>query len=671
MKKLSWLLVLAMVVSLFAMTASAEGDYTQAPMLDAAVEAGELPPVEERLPETPRIVKEILDEYLDYESGNYGGTLRLITSVVNWDADGFVGMDENFLTMESANSDVITPNVVEEFTANDDQTVFTFKLRKGLKWSDGEEVTMEDIKFGIENFVFNEELTPVVAAWMRDGGTAAGEPMKFEVIDDQTFTLSFNSSYGGFAVHLSIAGWKGYSEFLKPAHFLKPFHPDFAEECHGSLDAYYEFLQPYGTVMGYDDVKEDGVWAYIFNQVDCTNWECTDPNDALTSVYFKDAGQTEDFPVLYPWVMKSCDNGVTTFERNPYYFKVDEDGQQLPYIDYVTSTLVEDMEMVQLKYMSGDADFGRESATIDNISLYRENEEKAGITAYTTSLHNNPTPLALNVNYGLNTDGTVKDDDESKAWQEVINDIRFRKALAMSIDAEEIVDAVYKGFAEPDPRYPCTHDIDGANALLDEMGMMDTDGDGYRETPSGLPFKFQIWNNKEANDIVPTIELYVEFFAEIGIKAEGYSTESTLLSNSQEANEIPARCSWIHMDILWHYADWFTGVWGPLYQDWLDKGGLSGKLEGSTDYLEPSDELKQFYLDVQALFTVDPAKAVTELLPDVAQFMADQLFIINPVTNVQQCVIINSDIGNVPTGGVGISWNFSMEQFFYNHPDQH
>ncbi len=671
MKKLSWLLVLAMIVSLFAMTASAEGDYTQAPMLDAAVDAGELPPVEERLPETPRIVKEILDEYLDYESGNYGGTLRLITSVVNWDADGFVGMDENFLTMESANSDVITPNVVEEFTANDDQTVFTFKLRKGLKWSDGEEVTMEDIKFGVENFVFNEELTPVVAAWMRDGGTSEGEPMKFEVIDDQTFTLSFNSSYGGFAVHLSIAGWKGYSEFLKPAHFLKPFHPAFAEECHGSLDAYYEFMQPYATIMGYDDVSEEGVWCYIFNQIDMTNWELTDPNDALTSVYFKDAGQTTNFPHLYAWIMKSCDNGITTWERNPYYFKVDDEGKQLPYIDYVTSTLVEDMEMVQMKYMSGEADFGRESATIDNISLYRENEAKADITAYTTSMHNNPTPLTLNINYGLNTDGTVKDDDDSKAWQEVINDIRFRKALAMSIDAEEICDAIYNGFAEPDTKYPCTHDVDGANALLDEMGMVDTDGDGYRETPSGLPFKFQIWNYKEANDIVPTIELYVEFFAEIGIKAEGYSTESTLLSSSQGANEVPARCSWIHMDKLWHYADWFTSVWGPLYQKWVDKGGLSGKLEGSTEYLEPSDELKQFYLDVQALFTVDPAKAVTELLPEVAQFMADQLFIINPVTNVQQCVILNSDIGNVPTGGVGISWNFSMEQFFYNHPEEH
>ena len=671
MKKLSWVLVLAMIVSLFAMTATAEGEYSQSPLLDAAVESGDLPPVEERLPETPRIVKEILDEYLDYECGNYGGTLRLATCQVNWDADAFIGEDENFLTMESANSDVITPNIVEEFTANDDNTVFTFKIRKGLKWSDGEEVTMDDYKFTIENFVFNEELTPIVAAWMRDAGTAEGDPFTFEIVDDTTFTLTFKQSYGGFPVHLSIAGWKGYTELLKPAHFLKQFHPDFAEECHGSLDAYYEFLQPYGTVMGYDDVKEDGVWAYIFNQVDCTNWECTDPNDALTSVYFKDAGQTEDFPVLYPWVMKSCDNGVTTFERNPYYFKVDEDGQQLPYIDYVTSTLVEDMEMVQLKYMSGDADFGRESATIDNISLYRENEEKAGITAYTTSLHNNPTPLALNVNYGLNTDGTVKDDDESKAWQEVINDIRFRKALAMSIDAEEIVDAVYKGFAEPDPRYPCTHDIDGANALLDEMGMMDTDGDGFRETPSGLPFKFQIWNSKEANDIVPTIELYVEFFAEIGIKAEGYSTESTLRDTAVNANEVPARCSWIHMDILWHYSDWFTSVWCPLYQKWVDKGGLSGELEGSTEFLEPSDDIKQFFLNIQRMFTETPEVAVNDLLPQLAQFMADNLYIINPVTNVQQCVVINSDIGNVPTGGIGISWNFAMEQFFYNHPEEH
>ena len=112
MKKLSWILVLAMLLSMMSFAASAEGEYAQAPMLDARVEAGELPPVEERLPEEPRVVKEILDEYLDMEIGNYGGTLRLVTKAVNWDADVFVGCNEAILTMESANSDVITPNVV-------------------------------------------------------------------------------------------------------------------------------------------------------------------------------------------------------------------------------------------------------------------------------------------------------------------------------------------------------------------------------------------------------------------------------------------------------------------------------------------------------------------------------------------------------------------------------
>ena len=670
MKKLSWLLVLAMLISMFAFTASAEGEYAQSPLFDELVESGELPPVEERLPEVPRVAKEILDEYLDLEIGNYGGTLRLTTSVVNWDADGFIGQNEALLTMESVSSDTITANIVEYYEVSEDNTTFTFGLRKGLKWSDGTPVTMEDFEFGINHHVFNEEITPVVSSYMRDGGTASGDPFTFTVIDDWTFSLTFKSAYGGFPVHISIAGWKGYTDLLKPAHFLKAFHPDFAEEVHGSLDAYYEYIAPFGAAMGYDDVTEEGVWVYIYNQIDMTNWELTDPNDALTSTYF--AGLIEEnFPVLYGWVMTSSDSGITTWTRNPYYFKIDEEGNQLPYIDYITSTLVEDMEMVQMYYMSGGADFGRESATIDNISLYRENEAAAGITAYTTSYHCTPTDLALNVNYGLNTDGTVKDDDASKAWQEVIGIKEFRKALAMAIDAEEIVDAVYNGFAEVYEPHGCVHDIEGANEILDELGMVDIDGDGYRESPSGLPFQFQIWNYSEANDIIPTIELYVEFFAEIGIKAEGYSTESTLLSTSQEANEIPARVSWVHETILWHYSDWFTGVWAPLWVDWQNAGGLSGEIKDETAYLAPPAEVQQFYLDVQSMFTTDVETAVNETLPKLAEFMADEQYLIIPITNVQQCVIINSDIGNVPEGGVGISWNFAFEHYFYNNPAEH
>ena len=670
MKKLSWLLVLAMVASLFAFTASAESTtYTQSPLLDEAVANGTLPSVEERLPENPKISDEILPEYLDYESGNYGGTLRLVTSVVNWDADCFVGNDEALLTMESAASDVITPNVVESYEANEDNSVFTFTLRKGLKWSDGTEVTMEDVEFAINSFVFNEELTPVVASWMRDGGSSDGAPFTFTVVDDTTFTIAFNESYGGFPVHLSIAGWKGYSELLKPAHFLKQFHKDYAEECHGSLDAYYEFIKPFAAVMGYDDPTAEGVWTYVFNQVDMTNWELTDPNDALTSMFFSGLID-QNFPVLYAWMMQSSDNGVTTWVRNPYYFKVDADGQQLPYIDSLTSTLVEDMEMVQLKYMTGEADFGRESATIDNISLYRENEETAGITAYVTSMHNNPTDVSINVNYGLNTDGTVKDDADSQAWQEVVTDVRFRQALMKAIDAEEILDTVYNGFGEINSSYDCSYDIDGANALLDEMGMMDIDGDGYRETPSGKHFEWQIWNYAEANDIIPVSELCVEFWAEIGLKANVYTTESTLLDSSQNANEIPMRISWIHTTQLWHYQDWFTASWAPLWNSWVTKGGLSGA-ETASEALEPPQDYKDFRLMIDSLMTVDPETAVNEVLPQLNSWMSEHVYIIEPLINVQQCVIINSDIGNVPTGGIGISWNFSMEQFFYNNPAEH
>ena len=664
MRKIAWLVTLALILSLAALPASAEGTYAQSPLLDEAVASGALPAVADRLPAVPKVADDILPEYLDFEAGSYGGALRMITKVVNWSADAFIGNNEALLTCESVNSGVITPNIVESYTANEDNTVFTFTLRKGLKWSDGTEVTMEDFAFGINDFVFNEELTPVVASYMRDGGRADGQPFTFTVVDDATFTLSFRESYGGFPVHLSIAGWKGYTDLLKPAHFLKKFHIAYAEEEHGSLDAYYAFIKPFAAILGYDDPTADLVWTYVFNQVDMTNWECTDPNDALTSVYFADLIDT-NIPVLYPWIMTGSEGALISWERNPYYFKVDPAGQQLPYIDYLTVTLVEDMEMVQLKYMTGEADFGRESATIDNISLYRENEETANITAYITSKHANPTDVIINVNYGMNPDGTVKEDEASQAWQEVVADARFRQALMCAIDANEILDSVYKGFGEVNPTYACTGDVEAAKALLDEMGMADVDGDGIRETPSGKALKWQIWNAADANDIIPVCELLVEFWGEIGLNAAVYSTEATLMSASVEANEVPMRVYWLHTTQLWHYADWGAGMWAPLWNQWVAKGGLSGQLPTDATYLEPPQDYKDFRLGIDSLFTVDPATAVNEVLPSLSGWMGEHLYIIEPLYNIKSCVILNSDIGNVPTGGVAISWNFAMEQLYY------
>ena len=150
--------------------------------------------------------------------GTYGGTIRSGSVTPNYNGDVFCMLTQNLLTMVDTYSGVVTPNIVEDYEVNDDYTEFTFTLRKGLKWSDGTEVTMDDVKFGIENFVFNEELTPTIAAYMRDGGLTTGDPFTFEVIDDNTFKLTFKMTYGGFLVHISANGWKGYTDILKPAH---------------------------------------------------------------------------------------------------------------------------------------------------------------------------------------------------------------------------------------------------------------------------------------------------------------------------------------------------------------------------------------------------------------------------------------------------------------------
>ncbi len=314
------------------------------------------------------------------------------------------------------------------------------------------------------------------------------------------------------------------------------------------------------------------------------------------------------------------------------------------------------MEMVQMKYMSGEADFARESATIDNISLYRENEEKSHLKAYTTSSHVNSCSFNVNLNYGMNTDGTVKDDDLSKAWQECVSDARFLKALQLCIDAQEILDTVYNGFGVINDKYECTGDFDAANALLDEMGMVDVDGDGWRETPSGLPFSFMLWNSAEASDFTPNSEFWVEYTSQIGLKFGVNPSDQQNLRNAWAANEVPCSVFWCESAGLWYTKDWDYGAWAPLWGNWYSKGGLSGE---ESEYAVPSDTAIKFFENVDKLLQVDPAVAATELFDEQGTLVAEMGGNILPIASIDQCVLVNEDIGNVPTGGIGIGWNCS------------
>ena len=664
MKKLTWLLIVALSLSLTPLSL-AERTYAEAPMLTRQVEEGALPPLEQRLPETPKVADELSEKYVEHESGNYGGTLHTATTAVNWSPTLFMGSDENLLTQIDMNSGVITPNILEDYSFNEDYTVFTFKLRKGLKWSDGEDVTMEDVEFCVKDVIFNSELTPVLDTKWRSGSMADGTPMEFEALSDLEFQITFAAPYGGFLSRLCTSdSWAGYTDTIKPAHYLKRFHKEYAEECHGSLEAYYEFIAPFAKIMGYDDPAAEGTWCYVFNQVDVVNWELSDPTDCLTTEYFPGLVDS-NFPVLYAWVMESSANNRQIYVRNPYYWKVDAEGKQLPYVDYVESAYIEDEENFTLSILAGDVDFSG-VISADNMTLYLENEEKGNYT-YKSAIEGATFGVVFfNINYGLNADGTVKEDAASQAWQEMVSDLRFRQALMYAIDVEETAQTIYNGLPLVNDLYTCDHDIEKANALLDEMGALDVDGDGFRETPSGAKFSWLIW--------MPTgfgytsfCEFYVEYWHELGLNCDGYVTDTSIISTSEKANEIPMRIYYSSEPSFWFFIDGDIEKWAPLYDAWFKAGGMSGDVSADGEYLEPTEDVKEIYRLSNEKMQVDVNTVATEVVPKLMKILADQCYVIMPIVHTPGGMAYSNRLGNIPynTDVMVHTLNFDMDSLYF------
>ncbi len=258
--------------------APAPSAYTEAPMLAEKVKAGELPPLEERLPEVPFVVGPgiyLTEENLpNWQPGKYGGTLRSSHSVANWNPDIFVAMNEPFLMAPKIGDQNIVCNVCESYEVSDGNKVFTFKLRKNLKWSDGEPVTTEDVRFAYEDIRQNKDISPAgVPNQWRTGFSPKGNPGVLEIIDDYTFKVTFDGPYGAFLRALTIEGWVGYTQVLEPAHYLKKFHTKYTP---------IEELKPL-----LDEMNLTNEWWQVFGAKRCQNWDMTNP-------------RCVDYPALIP-----------------------------------------------------------------------------------------------------------------------------------------------------------------------------------------------------------------------------------------------------------------------------------------------------------------------------------------------------------------------------------
>lgn len=618
-------------VLVFTFVMSAYGqdmEYQESPMLTERVDAGVLPPVAERLPDNPLVVNgDVIAQegtVPNWQPGEYGGTLRVLHNEPNNAPDVFFIVFQQLIRPPSIISgQEPVNNIVEDTQISEDNRMFTFTLRKGLKWSDGEPVTTADLLFTYEDVLLNEELYPATPNW----ATHNGNIFNLEVVDEYTFTLSFDDPNGSFTRALAINNWPDYSQILKPKHYLQQFHIDYTS---------LEDMQPMLDEEGFGDE-----WTQLFLLKDAYQRQITGRNSL-------------GMPVLNPWVLTEIVEDTFIYERNPYYFKVDEEGQQLPYIDRIVSPKVQDGEMENLQAIAGEADVLRRNASLLNLPLYVENEERGEYNALVLDYHlSSPITFSINMTYG---------DDE--VYQEVVQDHRFREAVSLAIDSQEIIDSVFFGWGHTPELIPAGFNMEESNRLLDEMGMTIGD-DGFRTMPNGEPFNLLIEIGAASIDQIPAAELasaHLQEYASLNVSFR--QLETSLMSERLGANEVQSTIFW-SFDAM--ADDEETTRWlafaGVAWDDWYNSGGESGT--------EPPEWVKQgIDLENQRLQLIYGSQNYFDHKALERQYYYDNIPTIHLIEGPQIPLILSQYLGNAPEDGFQISGLMLIEGMYFTSEER-
>ena len=447
-------------------------DFHQAPMLEIAEAAGKIPSLDERIPLEPLVINP------PEQMGPYGGAWpRFATGPQD------IGIIKARLAYEGLvrwgpMAKEILPNLAVSWDVADSARSFTFKLRRGVRWSDGHPFTADDIVFWYERVIKNDDLTPSLpAAFVREGRL-----MEMEKLDDYTVRFTFERPHGLFLKVL--ASGQSYEMADYPGHYLQQYHPDFVpvEELTARADS-----------AGFD------FWYQLWGDV--RDW------------------RNKDLPRIWPWIIKEPPpTQPVVFERNPYYWKVDPNGNQLPYIDTMTFEIY-DPETINLKAINGEIGMQSRHISFTNYPLFMENRVKGGYRVlHWISGSGGANILGLNLNH------------KDPVLKGIFGDRRFRIALSHAIDRQAINDASFFGIGKPrqvsppptssyySPEYESAyieHEPDRANALLDDMGLTRRNEDGVRLRPDGEPIDITI-ETTALNSM--TLELIAGSWTNVGVK---------------------------------------------------------------------------------------------------------------------------------------------------------
>ena len=480
--------------------------FNEAPLLSQRVASGALPLIENRLPVKPEIVTP-LDSV-----GTYGGTIRRALGGSSDHNSILRFVSPQGLTRWKPDFSSVVPNVAESWTVNEAGTAFTFKLRAGMKWSDGAPFSADDVMFFVEDLLNNKDFYPTPPArYVLDGHVMAGEK-----IDDHTVTLKFSAPYGTFLTELATP--MAQEPVLWAKHYCKQFHPKYNPNVQALIDA----------TQAVDD------WPSLF-RLKCGEVEA--PNRWANA----------DRPTLDPWIITGegyrAGASQVIMERNPFFWQVDHEGNQLPYIDTLHWAVVNDNQALILSAAAGNIDMQRRR--IDNLAnkpIFAAQAKKGGyiIQDYANSDSNR---MAIHFNHA----------HKDPQMRQILRNKLVRIALSLGIDREEIIDIVYLGVGEPwqiGPRPDhilyneklgrqyTTYDPNKANQLLDAAGLATRDSEGFRLLPNGQRLTFNVnYPGIENPDWGDALEIIRNQWVEIGVELNATSVERSIYYSRGEANE--------------------------------------------------------------------------------------------------------------------------------------
>lgn len=564
-----------------------------------------LPPLAERLPEEPLVV-------VPYASvGKYGGTLNALSNATEAGTSDFLSVRHVNLVRYADDLQTIVPNVAKSWSWNEDFTQLTFNLRKGHKWSDGTPFTSADVKFWYDNLA----LDPKIIEKPKDYVLVAGERMTVDTPDETTVVFNLPSPKPGLLAHFATS----FAQAFQPKAFLGQFHPDLDPNADANAQA-----------LGFENGIA-AISAYYGN----SDWTDT-PSPMLSKPDLIGGLPKGTQPTLESHIYVSDTTEGRKLVANPYFFMVDTTGQQLPYISRQDELYANDNEVRILKLVNGEVDYKSQSLTLAAAPLLLDNAEKGN---YSVQLK--PT-IAMPV-FSFN----VTSEDLGK--REVFGDLRFRQAMSVAINRDELNETSFFGQGEPkqyigfsptpdfvDPTltsYFAQYDPEMAKSLLDEIGMVDTNGDGFRELPNGdaIVLNMQFATQGIGGEVV---ELVAQNWADVGVATAVKEVTPDEYRSAQSSNQLDVGM-WekgqptaivLGNNELWvpPFENYFGHRQGMLWAEWVDTDGASG--------VEPPQWVKDLMADTNAFQGAVPGSAEQgEIGARMAKAMTENLMFIGTV----------------------------------------